>query len=102
MKTSQCDIYYQLNYEVFFILGIWRSHDEYQLYLINNMLPFYNSNKITVEFYSKALTKLYIFNLDTLKALLKPCFSTTGKPSNHQPEMFLSFILITIIAFLNG
>jgi hypothetical protein len=77
------------------MLGIWRSHAEYQLFLINNLLQFYINNKITVEFYSKALTKLYILDLDILKALLKPRFSTTGKPSNQQPEIFRSFILMS-------
>ena len=56
------------------MLGIWRSHAEYQLFLINNVLPFYISNKIIVEFYSKALSKLYILDLDILKVLLKPRF----------------------------
>ena len=81
--------------EVFFMLGIWRSHAEYQLFLINNVLPFYISNKPTMEFYSQALTKLYILDLDVLKPLLEPCFSTTGKPSNQQPEIFRSFILMS-------
>ena len=54
------------------MLGIWRSHAKYQLFLINNMLPFYIRDKITLEFYSRALTKLHILNLDILKSLLKP------------------------------
>jgi len=36
------------------------------------MLPFYIRDKITLEFYSRALTKLHILNLDILKSLLKP------------------------------
>jgi len=77
------------------MLGIWRSHAEYQLFLINNILPFYISNKPTIEFYSDALTKLYILDLDELKPLLKPCFSTTGRSSNQQPEIFRSFTLMS-------
>ena len=81
------------------MLGIWRTHAEYRLFLINNILKFYISNKITVEFYSKALSKLYILNLDILKAMLKPRFFTAGKPSNQQPEIFRSFILMSELHF---
>lgn len=77
------------------MLGIWRSHAEYQSSLINNLLPFYISNKSTVEYYSDALTKLYILDLDVLKLLIEPRFSTTGKPSNQQPEIFRSFVLMS-------
>jgi len=77
------------------MLGVWRSHAEYQLFLINNLLHFYIDNKINVQFYCKALTKLYILDLDILKALLNPRFSTTGKPLNQQPEIFRSFILMS-------
>ncbi|MBU3187934.1 hypothetical protein [Clostridium estertheticum] len=75
------------------MLGIWRSHVEYRLFLINNVLPFYIRYR-TVEFYFRALTKLYPLKLVIPKALLKPRFSTTGKSSNQQPEMFRSFILM--------
>jgi len=52
----------------------------------NNVLPLFISDKDNVEFYSQALSKLYILDLDVLKLLLGPCFSTTGKPSNQQPD----------------
>ena len=77
------------------MLGFWRSHAEYQLFLINNIKPFYTSNRPTVEFYCDALTKLYILDLDMLKPLLEPRFSNTGKPSNQQPEIFRSFVLMS-------
>lgn len=77
------------------MLGIWRSHAEYQSFLINNTLSLYIFDKPIVEFYAKALSELYILDLDALKPLLEPCFSTTGKPSNQQPEIFRSFILMS-------
>jgi len=77
------------------MLGIWRSHAEYQSFLINKVLPLYIHDKVNAEFYSHALSKLYILDLDVLKPLLEPCFSATGKPSNQQPEIFRSFVLMS-------
>ncbi|APC41617.1 hypothetical protein [Clostridium estertheticum] len=47
------------------------------------------------------MSKLYILDLDILKSLLKPRFSTTGKPSNQQPEISRSFILTSELHFSN-
>ena len=77
------------------MLGIWRSHVEYQSFLVNQSLSIHIIDKLTVEFYTEALSKLYILDLDVLKQLFKPCFSNTGKPSNQQPEIFRSFILMS-------
>ena len=77
------------------MLGTWRSHAEYQSYLIENVLPIYASDRKRVEYYSTALSKLYILDLDTIKPLLEPLFSNTGTPSNQQPEIIRSFILMT-------
>ena len=81
------------------MLGIWCSHAEYQSALINNVLKLYLLDKSNVDFYSQALSKLYILDLDVLKPLLQPCFSTTGKPSNQQPEIFRSFVLMSLLQY---
>jgi len=81
------------------MLGTWRSHVDYQSFLITNTLSLYIISRLTVEFYSEALSKLYILDLDVLKQLFEPCFSTTGKPSNQQPEIFRSFILMSELHF---
>src|SRR5674536_294432 len=62
---------------------------------INHSLSLHIIDKLTVEFYTEALSKLYILDLDVLKLLFKPCFSNTGKPSNQKPEIFRSFILMS-------
>jgi len=78
-----------------FMLGYWRPHAEYQEYLINNVLPIYIEDKARVEYYAKALSKLYIMDLDVLKPVLEPYYSHTGKPAKNQPEIFRSFVLMS-------
>jgi len=77
------------------MLGTWRPHAEYQSYLIENILPIFASDRKRVAYYSDALSKLYILDLDPLKSLFEPVFSNTGKPSNQQPEILRSFILMS-------
>lgn len=77
------------------MLGYWRPHVEYQEYLINTGLPIYLADKCRVEYYAKSLSKLYILDLDTLKIILEPYYSRTGKPAKNQPEIFRSFVLMS-------
>jgi len=77
------------------MLGYWRPHAEYQKFLINSILPVYLADKSRVEYYAKALSKLYILDLDVLKPVLEPYYSYTGKPAKNQPEIFRSFVLMS-------
>jgi len=77
------------------MLGTWRPHAEYQSHLIENLLPIYSSDSKRGEQYSQALSKLYILDLDSINSLFEPLFSNTGKPSNQQPEIFRSFVLMS-------
>jgi hypothetical protein len=77
------------------MLGYWRPHAEYQEYLINSVLPIYLADKPRVEDYSKALSKLYIMDLDVIKPILESYYSHTGKPAKNQPEIFRSFVLMS-------
>ncbi|APM40803.1 hypothetical protein [Clostridium kluyveri] len=81
------------------MLAIWRSHAEYQLFLINNLLSLYTQSKTSLNFYSEALSKLYILDSDVIKPLIQPCFSNTGNPSNQHPEIFRSFILMSELGY---
>jgi len=58
------------------------------------MLPFYLADKTRVEYYAKALSKLYIMDFDVLKPVLEPNYSRTGKTAKNQPEVW-SFVLLT-------
>lgn len=77
------------------MLGNWRTHEEYQSYLLEKILPFFESDKDNITQYKDALSKLYILDLDPLKPLLSGYYSTTGTPAKNQPELIRSFILMS-------
>ena len=45
--------------------------------------------------YENAISKVYILNLDPLKTLLAPHYSSTGCPAKNQPEIFRSLVLMS-------
>jgi hypothetical protein len=77
------------------MLGYWSSHKEYQSYLIEKIIPFYESDPSNVLQYEKVLSKLYILDLDPLLPLLAPYYSIVGAPAKNQPELIRSFILMS-------
>lgn len=77
------------------MLGFWRKHDEYQSYLLEKILPYFESDKENVLQYSDALSKLYILDLDPLESLLSTYYSNMGAPAKNQPELIRSFILMS-------
>jgi len=81
------------------MLGTWRSNKEYQSYLLEKFLPFFESDPDNVLQYEKSLSKLYFLDLDPLQELLSPYYSTTGAPSKNQPELIRSFILMSDLGF---
>ena len=44
--------------------------------------------------YEESISKLYILNLDPLKPIIAPLYSTTGRPSENQPEIFRSLVMM--------
>ena len=76
------------------MLGVWRSHAEYQAFMLEKLKLEFQRNPKSVERFEKSILKLYILNLDSVKADFAPRFSATGKPSNQQPELFRSFVLM--------
>ena len=77
------------------MLGLWRSHAAYQKYMIEWVNREFKHNPKSIEAYESAILKMYYLNLDNIKEDFIPRFSHTGKPSNHQPELFRSFILMS-------
>ena len=75
----------------------WRNHDEYQQFVIR-MLKSYNSPDSVIE-YKSAVSKLFILNLDKLKNIISPLYSSTSRPALHQPEIFRSFVLMNVLGF---
>ena len=79
------------------MLGFWRSHYDYQQFVIR-MLRTCESSDPILE-YKSAISKLYILNLDKLKDIIAPLYSSTGRPALFQPEIFRSFILMSELGF---
>ena len=80
------------------MLGLWRSHAYYQK-LIEGVNREFKRNPKSIQHFESAILKMYHLNLDNIKEGFIPRFSHTGKPSNHQPELFRSFILMSHFKF---
>lgn len=77
------------------MLGLWRNHADYQKYVVGE-LAFYTAfdPHILLE-YEDVISKLYILDLDPMKPVVAPLYSNTGRPSNHQPEIFRTFVIMS-------
>jgi hypothetical protein len=56
----------------------WESHDAYQKKLLLNLILFSETEKSRVVSMNKALSKLYLLNLDNLLSVIKYLYSDTG------------------------
>jgi len=81
------------------MLGNWRSHSDYQSFLLSSLMETYRLNPSIVKYYSSSIDKLYNLNLDDIKPMISQMYSLTGKPSNQQPEILRSFILMSDLDF---
>ena len=78
------------------MLGFWRNHAGYQQFVIRNLKT---ADTDSVLEYKDVITKLFILNLDKLKDVIAPLYSSTGRPALFQPEIFRSFILMNALDF---
>ena len=76
------------------MLGNWPTHDEYRKFVVKKFSLLAQINPSALFEYEKEISKLYILNLDDLKAIIAPLYSNTGRPSRQQSEIFRSFILM--------
>lgn len=77
------------------MLGRWRIHADYQRFMINIVNQMFKHNPKSITNHEAAILKMYHLNLDCVKEDFTPLFSFTGKPSNQQPELFRSFLLMS-------
>lgn len=49
--------------------------------------------------YQGAISKVVILNLDPLEQLMRPLYSTTGRPAENQPEIFRSLVLMVCLKY---
>jgi len=84
---------------VIFLLGFWQSHVGYQQQTATELSIVARFNPCTLLEYENSISKLYILNLDPLKPIIAPLYSSTGRPSLNQPEIFRSLVLMNDLGF---
>jgi hypothetical protein len=77
------------------MLGNWRSHAEYQRFLIDALRVERARNHESLVNFETTILKLYKMNLDSVKTYFAERFSVTGRPSNQQPEIFRALVLMS-------
>jgi len=77
------------------MLGQWRNHADYQRFMVEAVNREFKRNQKAIEHFETAFLKMYHMNLDSVREHFIPLFSTVGKPSNQQPEIFRSLILMS-------
>ena len=76
------------------MLGNWRSHAEYCKFVTTVLRKISKNNPHNLYEYETEISKLFILNLDKLEKIIAPLYSEIGRPSNFQPELFRSFVLM--------
>ena len=77
------------------MLGEWRTHAEYQHFMIASVNREFKHNPKTIHHVESAILKMYYLNLDSIREDFAPRYSLTGRPSNQQSEILRSFILMS-------
>jgi hypothetical protein len=83
----------------FFMLGKWSSHQEYQNFVVSKLSDLARVNPSALIEYESEISKVFILNLDLLKLIISHLYSATGRPSNLQPEIFRSLILMNSLGY---
>ena len=81
------------------MLGSWKSHAIYQHNTVAALSSFARLNPCALLEYESSISKLYILNLDPLYTIMAPLYSSTGRPSHNQPEIFRSLVLMNDLGY---
>ena len=81
------------------MLGFWQSHADYQQQTATELTFIVKINHNALLEFEHAISKLYILNLDSLMPIIAPLYSTTGRPSKNQPEIFRSLVLMNDLGY---
>lgn len=76
------------------MLGYWRTHDEYQIWLKSRLISLVSEHEAEIRFYGSLIEKVYVLNLDPLKEIIAPMYSPIGRPAHNQPELFRSLVVM--------
>jgi hypothetical protein len=78
------------------MLGNWKPHKEYQEYVEEKLRQIAAVMPELIQKYEKIISKLYLLNLDVLKAIIAPLYSWhIGRKAEYQPEIFRAFIAMS-------
>ncbi len=76
------------------MLGYWRSNKDYQTFVLTELKSLALHFPDSLLEYKDCISKMIILNLDPLKEIISPLYSSIGRPAEMQPEIFRSFILM--------
>ena len=82
------------------MLGFWRSHYDYQQFVVSELSKVARVNPSALFEYETEISKLYILDLDPLKPIIAPLYSHTGREAHFQPEIFRSIILMNHMGYV--
>ena len=76
------------------MLGSWETHAAYQQRVAAELASIARLNPGALYEYEHSISKVFILNLDILKQIISKRYSSTGRPSENQPEIFRAFIIM--------
>jgi len=79
---------------VLYMLRNWQSHSDYQQHLIQRLSVHAQKEKSRLILLDKAISKLYLLNLDNLLPVIKPLYPDFGRPAKNQQGIIRSLILM--------
>ena len=85
--------------KVIYLFGFWRNNADYQRFMVAAVNREFRHNPKAIDAYETAILKMYYLNPDNIKGDFLPLFSATGRPSNQQPELFRSLLLMSHCRF---
>jgi len=78
----------------FYMLRNWQSHSDYQQHLIQRLSAYDQKEKSRLLEFDKAISKLYLLNLDNLLLIIKPLYPHFGRPAKNQQGIIRSLTLM--------
>ncbi|SDG56098.1 hypothetical protein [Desulfosporosinus hippei] len=76
------------------MLGNWRKHGEYQTWLKSKLISLMPEHEAQIRYYGSVVEKVYVLNLDPLKDVIVPLYSSIGRPAQNQPELFRALVVM--------
>lgn len=76
------------------MLGNWRKHSEYQTWLKSKLISLMPEHEAEIRYYGSIVEKVYVLNLDPLKEVIVPLYSSIGRPAQNQPELFRALVVM--------